>query len=428
VRLARRYALVAFLTHASFISISLIPGIRAIPLLAGDSARYVRVAMNIVEHGAISSDSAPPFRWEGDRPPGYPLLIASSVLVTGQAHWALYFAAVSAALAAWAAVTLAGIWGAPHATLHAAGLFVALMPNSLGLSAMLLVDAIFGHMMLTWCCLVHLSFRRSSHAPVIGTLLVFGLLQLLRPQLLVLGWAMILFAILVLGQPRRRLIVGSIVMLGSFVVPSYLTLRTYRDHGVATPTMVGIRSGREYLQATYLAEQSGIEFVRARDRVREEDSKAAELLKKPESQSARRYLVGQTRLKEFVLRHPADVARLMSVEFARQAIAPQEFAASLMMARVPTLVRILGMCVTLLLLALAVFGARRSDRRAVVFLAGICAFYLATGSLSRFNSSRLRFPADMAAVPMAAVGAIYFRSRARSTIRLISGRAYPTHA
>jgi 4-amino-4-deoxy-L-arabinose transferase-like glycosyltransferase len=179
--------LVAFLTHAAFISFTLLPGVRALPLLAGDGARYVRVAKNIVQHGKVTTDSAPPFRWEADRPPGYPLLIAASISLAGHERWTLYFAALSAAAAAWAAVTLAGLWTDRKTALHAAGLFVAFMPNSLGLSAMLLVDAIFGHLMLLWCCLVHMSFRRTSESAVIGSVVVFALLQLLRPQLLVLA-------------------------------------------------------------------------------------------------------------------------------------------------------------------------------------------------------------------------------------------------
>jgi hypothetical protein len=414
--LARRYALLALVTHSAFISLSLAPGIRAIPLLSGDSARYVRVANNIVHHRAISMDSAPPFRWEADRPPGYPLLIATSIGLTGHEHWTLYFAALSAAAAAWAAVTLTGLWTDRKRAFHAAGLLVAFMPNSVGLSAMLLVDALFGHLMLVWCCLVQLSFRHLRRATVFGCVLVFTYLQLLRPQLLVLGWAIILFATLIFGRPRYRMTLACILVLGSLIVPVYLTVRTYRDHGIATPTMVGIRSGREYLQAKYIAEESGREFVTARDFVRSEDSRAAEQLTEPESLTARRYLVAQARLKEFLWSHPGDVTRLMGMEFARQAVAPQEFAASVILDRSPISVRMLGMLVTILLLALTGIGACNvPDRRVPLFVFGVMAFYLATGSLTQFNGSRLRFPADMTAVPLAAIGAASLRRAGVST-------------
>ena len=245
-RLARRYALLAFLTHATFITVALIPGVRAVPLVDGDSVRYMRVATNIVENHAISADSSPPYRWEADRPPGYALLIASSLALAGHARWTLYLAACSAALAAWAAVTLAVMWSGRHGTAHAAGLLVAFLPNSLGLSAMLLSDAIFGHGMLLWCCLVYLAFRRASATALLGSGVTLAVLQMLRPQLLLFGWLLVLAAAALLGRKGVRLRFGSALLLASFAVPGYLTLRTYRDYGVAVPAMVGVRLGREY--------------------------------------------------------------------------------------------------------------------------------------------------------------------------------------
>jgi hypothetical protein len=220
---------------------------------------------------------------------------------------------------------------------------------------------------------------------------------------------MILFATLVLGRPRYRLTIGSLLMLGSLIVPAYLTLRTYRDHGIATPTMVGIRSGREYLQAKYVAEQSGGEFVAARDSIRAEDLQAAQRLTEPESLTARRYLVAQEKFAEFVWTHPGDVTRLMAMEFARQMIAPQGFAASVLLGHIPTAVKILAGSATLLLLAFAGIGAFYLSDRRLLFVSGIYAFYLATGSLTQFNGSRLRFPADMAAIPLVAIGVTSLR-------------------
>ena len=93
-------------------------------------------------------------------------------------------AALSAAGAAWAAVTLVGLWGGSRLSAHIAGGLVALLPNSLGLSSLLQTDAIFGHCMLLWFCLLSLSDRSSRPAAVAGSILVLAFLQTLRPQLL----------------------------------------------------------------------------------------------------------------------------------------------------------------------------------------------------------------------------------------------------
>ena len=244
-RLARRYALTAFLAHSAFVTVTLIPGIRAAPLVDGDGIHYLRVATNIVENRAISADRSPPYRWEALKPPGYPLLIASSIALAGHAGWTLYFAACTAAVAAWAAVTLAVAWSGRNAAGHAAGLLVAFMPNSLGLSAMLLADAVFGHGMLLWCCLVYLGFHRGSAVALLGSGLTLTLLQTLRPQVLLFGWLLVLVAVVLWGRDRTRLTFGSLLLLTSLAVPGYLTLRTYRDYGVATPAMITVSTAQE---------------------------------------------------------------------------------------------------------------------------------------------------------------------------------------
>ena len=119
---------------------------------------------------------------------------------------------------------------------------------------------------------------------------------------------------------------------------------------------------------------------------------------------------------EFIRARPMDVARLMGTEVSRQLIAPQEFAATVLLGRLPAQVRLLGVLATVLLWALACFGAfSLSDRRVASFVIVVCAFYLITGSVSYFVGARLRFPADMAASPLMAIGAVCLNSRWRRT-------------
>jgi hypothetical protein len=110
-RLAWRYALLAVVTHALFIGVSLQPGIRESPVVSGDSVTYVMSAENLVERGRFSRERTPPFLWEPYRTPGYPAAIAASLWLTGDVKWALFLAALSAGAAAWCAVRLAIAWG-----------------------------------------------------------------------------------------------------------------------------------------------------------------------------------------------------------------------------------------------------------------------------------------------------------------------------
>ena len=196
------------------------------------------------------------------------------------------------------------------------------------------------------------------------------------------------------------------MLVASLLVPAYLTFRVYRDHGVMTPSMVGARTARRYLQTRFLAEQERREFSSVRDRVRDEDLARAQQLSTPASLMARRYLVTRAQVASFVRTHPLDVARLMFTEAARQMIAPQEFAVTVFAGRPASAVRKGGVMLTLLLWLFAGVGCYvLPDRRTALFVLGIVTFYLVTGSLSHMVGGRLRFPADMTAVPLIAVGA-----------------------
>ena len=149
-----------------------------------------------------------------------------------------------------------------------------------------------------------------------------------------------------------------------------------------------------------------------RDRVRQEDVEEARLLTTPEASSGRRYLIAQKKLVEFIRGRPMDVARLMALEASRQVTAPQELAAAVLFDRVPAPVRLLGVMATLLLGGLACLGAwSLSDCRVASFVIVVYLFFLITGSLSYFVGARLRFPADMAATPLMAIGALSLSSR-----------------
>ena len=82
-RLAGRYAVLACVTHALRISLSLVPALRTVSLLDGDANSYLFPARNLVERGIFSREFSAPYLWEPYRAPGYPLCIAVSMKLFG---------------------------------------------------------------------------------------------------------------------------------------------------------------------------------------------------------------------------------------------------------------------------------------------------------------------------------------------------------
>jgi len=416
--LAWRYALISFVTHFIFISLSLIPGWRAESLVVGDSNTYLIPAQNLLQHGVFSRESTPPYLWEPYRTPGYPMLIAISIGLFGNAQWVLYFAAVTGGLAGWAAVRLTEAWKGKRMAQHVAGLIVALLPNSLGLSAMLLTDAVFGHLVLIWGYLLYSGLRNSSLVNLMGSTGLLWILQAIKPTFNIA--ALLILGIGMLFIPNKRMWTFLVLLvILSLPLPSYYANRNLHDHGVFTPSMLGVETVREYLQSRYSAEVTGKDFADLTAQVRAENRAAAEKLQTPISFCGRLYLVKQAEVDQFIRQHPWTALRLMGTEMVRQFAAPQEFVFQVFFGGLPAWARGFGSILTLLLWAGTLFGAwhlgRSGDWRPGLMVFGILMFFLLTGSVSHRVGARLRFPADMMAVPLAAIGLAEYVFKSKHT-------------
>jgi hypothetical protein len=411
--LAWRYALVCFITHFLFITISLTPGWRAAPLLQGDAATYVMLAQNILQHGAFSRESAPPYVWEPYRTPGYPLLIAISIALFGSYQWTLYAAAVTAGLAGWCAVRLTEQWGGGRLAQHIAGTLVALLPNSLGLSGMLLVDAIFGHLVLLWIYLLYMGLVRSSFLTLAGSTGTLWCLQALKPTLSAAAVLIVWMGFLLSHGKRGRVAtIAVLLVVLSLPLSLYFASRNLRDHGVFTPTLLGVETFREYLQVRYLSRETGADYTAETSRVREADRAAADKLVAPASFYGRLYQVKKAEVVRFLREHPWPAVELMATEMLRQFAAPQEFAFNIFSESLPAWTRAVGSLITLVFWISAALGAwyvgRAGDWKPGLLVVGVLMFFLLTGSISHRVGARLRFPADLTAIPLAAVGTTRF--------------------
>lgn len=408
--MALRYAVLAALVHAVFITAALVPGWRARPLVTGDVITYLRPAQNLQLNGTFSRSSQPPLKWEAYRTPGYPLAIAATMAVFKDYRFVLYLAAVTAGFASFCAVWLGTEWGGRVAG-HAAGIAATFLPNSLGLSGMMLTDAVAGHVTLVWFCLLHVTIKRAGTdrvwVPLAATVSTVIALQALKPTFNAIFLIILVAGALWRAIPRVWTMVG-ILGVSTFLLPMYFAERNLQEHGVFAPTLLGVETSRDYLQARYEAGRTGRSYESVSTQFRRDDLAAAERLVTPESIDGRLYVVRRQAVAGFVRDVPWTAAALMGTEMIRQLLAPQEFALVIFRGPLSTAERVLGSGLTVILLAFTVIGVVhlvRVGRAAPALLAvTFWLFFLGTGAISHQVGARLRFPADMVMIPVAAVG------------------------
>jgi hypothetical protein len=379
-------------------------------LVVGDVITYLRPAQNLVQHGTFSRSSESPLRWEAYRTPGYPLAIAATIVVFKDYRLVLYLAAATAGLATFCAVWLGMQWGGRSAG-HAAGITAALLPNSLGLSAMMLTDAVAGHLTLVWFCLLHITMTRANTrrvwVPLAGAIATVIALQALKPTFNAASLLIFAAAVLYRAIPRAWMMAG-ILVVSTFLLPMYLADRNLQDHGVFAPTLLDMETARNYLQARYEARRTGLTFESVVSRFQRDDRAAADRLVTPQSPDGRLYLVRRQAVVGFVRNAPWGAASLMGSEMIRQLVAPQEFALVVFRGSLSTLERVLCSGLTAILLACALAGAVRLVRAGlaapVLLAATFVMFFLVGGAISHHVGARLRFPADMVMIPVAAIG------------------------
>lgn len=413
---ALRYGILAVATHAVVIALSLSPSLRSQPIVSGDAITYIINAENIVHHGTFSREHSPPFLWEPYRTPGYPLAIAGCIAAFGTASAVLFLGAITAGLAAWSAARLTALFGGSHTAIRFAGAVTAFLPNSLGLSAMMLTDAIAGHLTLVWLYALIVACWKRSLSLLLASALLLMVLQLLKPTFNIAG-LLVFVVVLLFYKGKYRSGLAAALMIFSLVLPVYFASRNEAAHGIQSASLLGMETAREYLYVRYLHEMTGEDYTLLTQRIREEDRRDAERLSTPTSTYGRLYVVKEDKVKRFVREHPLAALRLMGTEMMQQFAAPQEFFPQVFVGDLPNWGRAIGTLLTLVLWVSGFFGSyvlwKSGDKRPALLLACVLAYFLATGSISHFVGARLRFPADMVAAPFAAIGLSQWRSISR---------------
>jgi 4-amino-4-deoxy-L-arabinose transferase-like glycosyltransferase len=245
----------------------------AVPLKAkaidsiGDAREYAALGENLARRQVFSRDSAPPYRPELFRTPGYPLLLAVPFAVFGSSlAWPLALQVLLALGIVLLSRRLALELGLEPASASVAALLVALSPNLAFLSSKLVSEMLFS-LLLVACLLLLNRFRKHGRtADLVATGVTSGLLVLTRPIALffplVIGgyvlWLKLRDRKLRFWQPLVPLACASIVALPWVVRNGVQTGRyivsTASDHNTYL-----------YTAATVVAAEKGISLTAARD-------------------------------------------------------------------------------------------------------------------------------------------------------------------
>jgi hypothetical protein len=406
------YALLCAATHLVVILLRAVPAWSTEDFIVGDTSTYIKSARNLVAVGEFSRESGPPYLWEPYRTPGYPLVLAASIRFFGDHRFALFFPVLTAAAGGAAAVYATRLWGGSRRAMHVAGLFFALLPNSLGYSTYLFVNAPFAHLFVAWLLLVYLMAKRPGWGVVLGASALMVALQLTRPSFsMAVAW--VVLAGVMWARTRAAVAACVGVALLSFVTPRWLQAKTEAEHQVTN--LHAIRGLREDLQGRYEARRQGRPLREVIEQAVSEDNAEAARSDGPGTYYTRLYWVRRGKFEPFAREHPWTIVGLVLEEAARQFFSPQELLSRAYGVGPDRPLRIAGGFLTVAMWAAAFAGAWRlfkARERAVLAYLGMCvaAFLLESGLVSS-TAGRLRLPADMAIAPLVGIGIGRLRER-----------------
>lgn len=408
--LRRRFSYLALTSHLIFVIVVL-----ALSWSHGqslyctdDTHTYVKPARNLIEAGAFSRENAPPFVWEPYRLPGYPLLIALAFLVTGRGWPVLLLAPLFAALGTYVLVSMSWHLRPSIRAAKATGIIAAFFPNSLGLSAMMLTDAIGGCLFVVAFFLTVVAIEKPNSLRTVWSALCWVACQMIRPSLALAG----LFVAgigLARARSRRQWIVTLSLVVLTLPVPLWLSFENYQAHGIFQPSLLGMSTMREYLFARVEASGNRRDYDSLRNNIRHENALEAEhsstVGKTP---YGRLYQIQRAQIQSIIADYGwSTVAKVYAIELLRQTLAPWDFLVVVLIGKTVQPIRIVLALLYGCFLLLALFGTVHlaSSTRAPLMLAIWFSYFLwlLTGAVSTYVGSRLRFPGDLLLIPLAGI-------------------------
>jgi hypothetical protein len=387
-----------------------------------DTGTYVKPAINLIQHGAFSQEDTAPFWWEPYRTPGYPVLIAFSLFVTGQAWPVLLLAPVCAALATYALLALVQQLSSARRVWYIAGLSLAFFPDSLGLSALMLTDAIAAYVCVIALVLTLFACDRPSWPKIAGAAGGWAFCQLTRPVFVPIGLLVLLIGFMHARTRQQWIAIGVLVLL-SLPVPVWMSYQNSRDHGVFSPSLLGLGTLREYLLVRVEAAATGQDYEALQTAIRQQTAQQAAHLADGSTYYARYYQVQEDQVRSVLVRYGVGrIAVAYLNEFVRQFLAPWDFLA-VAFGGTTALTRAVFGVLHVIYLMFAIWGAwiilllAPGDWWQIASLWSMLIFFLVTGAVSVGVGSRLRFPGDLLLIPMFAVAVDNVISRWRLTFR-----------
>ncbi len=262
---------IALAARLLFVLVPATPPETKVVQAVADGPEYVRLADNLARHRVFSRDTAPPYRPELFRTPGYPLLLAPLHAAFGGSRlWATIGLQLLLSVAlVLLSRRLALEQGAGRYAAAATALFVAASPNLAFLATKAVTETLFTVLLVT--CLLLLGRFRSRYRPVdlLGASLCAGLLVLVRPiatflPLVVTGLAGWWW----LRGRRFRPAVLLLPLAGAAVVVSPWLVRNGHATGRYIVSTAGEHNLYLYNAATVLAAERGTDLAAARDAMR----------------------------------------------------------------------------------------------------------------------------------------------------------------
>ena len=357
------------------------------PFSTADTDSYLELARSIRLQGFFTSDYT-------TRPAGYPLMLATSLLLTGKPLPALWLNVILAGLAGLAVAWLAVRFTGNKAAGIAAALLFACWPNVYQWSPLLLSDT--PHAFLAVCAFAAtLRWRdtaRSRWALLAGA--AWLATQALRPTFMAVP---VLLPLLLWKRGGRRYLALSVVVwLTSFIAPGFQLIQNEMRHGELFPaespqSFVTLQC---YASSRLRAELEDASFEESRDGCLE--AKRID----PHATAAREL--------DYLLSRPAPATVSYALEIFRQLRAPlRPFYYKRQAESYPSWWR-LGrgfMAFYWLTAGAGWLLLLRRDRRTALFLAGLAAMVLLPAGLTHWVGARIRFPLDLLFLPVAVLTA-----------------------
>ena len=270
-RLLAAALLLTVLTRLVFILLPRVPlETRAVASI-GDSREYVTLAYNLVSSHTFTRDTAPPFRPELFRTPGYPLLLAIPFALFGPSLiWPLLLQLLLSIATVWLTRRLGLELGLAPMSAGLAALFVALSPNLAFLSSKLISEALFIPMLLVCVLLLNRHRLTGRTRDLVGTGVCSGLLVLTRPiatffPLVIAAYLLWLARGQRLIVHRSSLIAPLILLACSSIVIAPWVIRNGQKTGRYIISTASEHNIYLYDAATVLASEKGITIPQARD-------------------------------------------------------------------------------------------------------------------------------------------------------------------